>query len=133
MKIKRTERGWAGHFICAQDCTFKRNTLLQYGKKYIVISTVGCMRRRDSNGSYPQTPEQIGVDRYYETMSFYADDNDAIYHDANVSSEFYVPDIKWAINKEEMSVYKETIDNIANKMHEDYVSAVEKMLMNGEL
>ena len=132
MKIKRTERGWAGHFICAQDCTFKRNTLLQYGKKYIVVSTVGSMRRKNIDGNYIQ-PEQMGVDRYYETMSFYSDDNDDVYHDIDVSKEIYVPDAKWSINKKEIDLYKDTIDNVANKMHEDYVSTVSQMLINGEL
>ena len=132
MKIKRTERGWAGHFICAQDCTFKRNTLLQYGKKYIVVSTVGWMRRKGANGVYHQ-PEEIGVDRYYETMSFYSDDGDDIYHDADVTKEIYTSDAKWSINKKEIETYKDTIDNVADKMHEDYVSQISQMLIDGEL
>ncbi len=132
MKVKRTERGWPGHFICATDCLFRRNTLLQYGKKYVVISTVGCMRRKDSQGNYGK-PDSIGADRYYETMAFLSDSGDSIYHDIDVSNEIYVPDVRWAISGKELKEKESEIDNVANKMHEDYVSSVEKMLLNGEI
>ena len=128
MKIKKTERGWAGHFICAMDCKFRRNTLIQYGKKFIVVSTVGAMFREDKN-----EPQQIGADRYYETMSFWSDESDSIYHDISVSREVFLSDAKWTINKKEMDENKDTIDNIANKMHDDYVAKVETLLISKQL
>jgi len=76
-KVKVTYRGWAGHFICANQCQFRLNTLIEGNRQKVVVSTVGNMIREDREGK--RTLESIGylgVDepegRFFETMVFYA-------------------------------------------------------------
>lgn len=113
-KVKRTERGWAGHFICADRCLFRRNTLLEYENIKIVVSTVG---RLFANRQGRREIVTVGSERYYETMAFYSDPNDTVYHDIDV--ERYIElGCDWQLN--------EIDDNKANNMHEmavEWVSA----------
>ena len=115
--VKITERGWAGHFICSGQCRFRRNTLIEYGDKKWVVSTVG-------NLWHPQTSElmKIGADRWYETMAFEAC-NKLGYIDADISKEL---DIEsecglYAATKEELYEKYPLMDNVANEMHENVV------------
>ena len=112
------ERGWAGHFICAYRCMFRRNTLLIYGDVEMVVSTVGMMRKLND-----ESFEQIGCDRYYETMAFYADKSDERYHDADVSREVDF-DSEWMINEVDA-------DDKANDMHEVVVLELSRKLELG--
>ncbi len=114
--VIRTERGWAGHFIGAASCYFRRNTLLSYKDIKIVVSTVGLM---EINGKF----EKIGVGRYYETMAFHSKYNDTRYHDADVSMEigFESP---WAISELDA-------DDKANEMHEAVVDEISNKLKDG--
>lgn len=113
-EVKRIERGWAGHFICASVCEFRRNTLLEYGDKKWVVSTVGRMVTTN-----PETRKQefttIGLNRYYETMAFVGTQDELGYIDADVSQmiEF---DSNWAIGDIEPDS-----EQRANDMHEAVV------------
>ena len=111
MKIKITERGWPGHFCACFDCTFRRNTLIEKGKRRIVVSTVGNYR---PNGHGHEAAQTIGCSRYYETMAFEAI-KQGNYWEANIDRDvpFTSP---WAINKVNCNT-----DILANDMHEAVV------------
>jgi hypothetical protein len=110
-KVKRTERGWAGYYISASRCRFRRNTLLECGDKRIVVSTVGAM----DNG------EPIGYASFYETMAFRAKKN-GIYWDANTSKKVHFKS-KWQI-----VTLSGTSDAEANEMHEAVVAELTERL-----
>jgi len=106
--IKRTERGWAGHFICGYKCRFHLNTLLEYKDTRIIVSTVGMMFTDDK-------PKEIGCDRYYETMAFEAENRNG-FVEINVEKEVNFSN-EWAIEEP----FK---DNEANEMHENVVQEI---------
>jgi len=116
-KVKRTERGWAAHFICVGRCAFRRNTLLQCGRKRIVVSTVGDMRLKDDGEI-----EEIGLERFYETMAFHAV-YEKPYWEANIEREvsFESP---WSL---EGPITQES-DLAANDMHERVVQEISRQM-----
>lgn len=114
--VIRTERGWAGHFIGANRCRFRRNTLLAYKKIKIVVSTVGLM---EIGGRF----DTIGCNRHYETMAFHAEPTDKRYNDANVSTGVRF-DSEWAIADLHA-------DDKANEMHEAVVAEITEKLIKG--
>lgn len=118
MELIKTERGWGGHFICAYDCRFRRNTLLEYGDVRIVISTVG-------NYVFKEKTDIIGHERYYETMAFHAK-LDEIYWDADVQREVDF-ESQWAVRQ--IGIYS---DQEANDMHEAVVKEISNNLTEGE-
>ena len=117
-KVKRTERGWAGHFICADRCKFRRNTLLEYKDIKIVVSTVGLMV---VDGEF----KEIGHNRYFETMAFHAHLEADRYWDANVGREISF-DSPWAIREVDA-------DDKANDMHEAVVAEITEGLESGKV
>lgn len=111
-EIKITERGWQGHFIC--QCRYHRNTLIEYQDKKIVVSTVG-------NYVYQDKIETIGLNRYYETMVFWAKFDDP-YFDIDVN-EGITFDSNWAIDKVD-----EKSDYYAEIMHNDVVKEISQKI-----
>lgn len=113
--VSVVERGWAGHFICASKCSFRRNTLLTYKNRKWVVSTVGAMytnRELDTIGAY----------RYYETMAFWAQDDQ--YNDADVSRQIDIDGEcgMYAESKEELLERYPLPDLAANEMHDRIVA-----------
>lgn len=130
--VKITERGWAGHFICADRCKFRRNTLLEYGDKKWVVSTVGAMPQSETTRKYLGSIlkngfETIGLGRYYETMAFEAqpvknEKGDIVYYDADVSKPIYF-DSDWMIDDCNFET-----DKLANEMHDRVVEELSKKI-----
>ena len=116
-KVKRTERGWAGHFIAASYCRFRRNTLLEYGDKKWIVSTVGAMYARDKGN-----PEMIGANRWYETMVFVGKE-DSGYIDIDVTKPIETENDCgiWGKTWDEVLEKHPTPDNAANDIHERIV------------
>ncbi len=115
--VIRTERGWAGHFICANRCRFRRNTLLAFNDIKIVVSSVGLM---EIDGKF----DTIGHNRHFETMAFHCDLTDKRYYDADVSKRVFF-DSDWAIAEVDA-------DDKANEMHEAVVLEITNKLLAGE-
>ena len=123
MKVKRTEYGWAGHYIQSGDCRFRRNTLLEYGDLHIIVSTVGNLQ--DSNGkSY-----RIQTYHYYETKVF-----DAIEYQSGVYIAWN--EIKFDSRPKyitEITPDSRDSDVQANKMHERVVREIMGKLRKGQI
>ena len=121
---KTTERGWAGHFICADRCKFRRNTLIEYGDERIVVSTIGNYEPMHIFGEIDsKIQRQIGADRTYETMAFKAK-WDGTYWDADVSKEVFFKS-PWALSE-----LSHESDQKANEMHEKVVTEIIELLTN---
>lgn len=117
--VIRCERGWAGHFICADRCKFRRNTLLERGNVRIVVSTVGLMTDYRDDNKF----SEVGLDRYFETMAFHAA-YDGRYWDADVTREVSF-DSPWMVQEVDA-------DDIANEQHESVVAEITQRMSNGE-
>lgn len=104
-----TERGWAGHYICARHCLFRRNTLISFNGKSIVVSTVGNHLDSLSNQIIPFSDGD-----HYETMCFESDYS-CPYLDADVSQYIEIPNTL-------LRFLGSDKDTEANQQHENIVS-----------
>lgn len=120
INIKKTERGWGGHFCSAHRCLFRRNTLIEYGDNKIVVSTVGNMIDL-FDGSNEITP--VGADCYYETMAFWSNMNDTRYYDADFSMGI-------DFDSDSCIEYIDA-DDKANEMHDNVVNELCEKLVQG--
>jgi hypothetical protein len=117
-KLKITERGFAGHFCASSSCYFRRNTLVEYGNKRVVVSTVGNYHPPHSLGE----DKEIGCGRFYETMAFEAK-YVAPYWEADVSKEFHFKS-NWILNELNFET-----DLKADQMHDKVVKEISKSII----
>jgi hypothetical protein len=121
-EVKRTERGWAGHFICSSSCWFRRNTLLECGEIKIVVSTIGNYHNEQGQ------QDEVGVNRDYETMAFHVDPKTGDYKDIDPGKEIFF-ESPWAFKVQKSDKY---VDLKANNMHEAVVQEITEKLQRGE-
>jgi len=127
-QIKRTERGWPGHYIAAFYCTFRMNTLLEYNGYQIVISTVG-NKRIEKNGIVSIEPIRID-NGFYETMVFHAYYNGK-YIEANVGQDIDVAS-NWVLRYPSVDDMPDNVDNLVVDMHETIVNEICQMMIDND-
>lgn len=128
-QIKRTERGWAGHYICSASCRYRRNTLLEFGNIRVVVSTVGA--------HYPHNRRDqlchIGIGRsaeyrYYETMAFHATKIRDYYEAGDVLElSGYTTNAEISADSPDDLPYD--VDNLADQMHEAVIASDRKSVV----
>lgn len=121
-KLKITERGFAGHFCASRSCLFHRNTLVEYGDKRIIVSTVGNYQPRSEYNPADKRLYEIGVNRFYETMVFRAK-KEGVYWEADVSDEVEFQS-EWALDELE-----EESDMKADLMHDKVVKEIAEFII----
>lgn len=117
-QVKRTERGWAGHYILADRCSFCRNTLLEYKDQKVVVSTVGRMNHVLGIGIVP-----ISCNRHFETRAFMSCGNKR--DDIDSSKPVFF--------KSECNLPEPDMELEANEMHENVVKEITGYLLAGTL
>ena len=120
--VKRTERGWAGHYICSSRCLFRRNTLIECGQVRIVVSTVGLQKSLSEGRDF----EPVGCDHYFETAAFHAEWSGR-YWDADVCRQLSLSNLGLPCQ-----IFELDAADLANEMHETVVSELMNRMEAGE-
>ena len=124
-EVKVTERGWAGHFILADRCLFRRNTLLEYKDKKWVVSTVGAYRNRENK------MDSIGYCRWYETGVFEAYEKNGYINTTDFT--LFLEDKTSLINEtlriDDLKLPNEINDDVIN----DYINTIDEGLIKKEI
>jgi hypothetical protein len=121
---KITERGWPGHYCCAEACRFRRNTLVEGKLGRVVVSTVG---DEHTNTEGKTRPQHIGAGvvhrqwRWYETMVFCVEKRGS-YFVADGGDNLEEHDLPWAIEADCAEDLPLDVDNIADHIHESIVA-----------
>jgi hypothetical protein len=124
MEAKIIYRGWPGHFCCGHRCIFHLNTLIEYGKKKIVVSTVGLMLDPMNEDKNKIKYGEIGYNRYFETMAF----------EAEKKGEFWDANVQTQINFDSPCNYKSVNDELkANDGHIKVVQEIVEKLKKGTI
>jgi hypothetical protein len=121
-KVKVTYLGWPGHYCASRYCVFHLNTLIEYGEKRFVVSTVG--NQWEQKGDMFRTIP-IGCSHYYETMAFPAVLRDR-YWEAETSSSIKLSGVATTNAHDYHSDIK------AQAMHEAIVQEIIGRLLQGE-
>lgn len=126
-KVKRTERGWAGHFICSDNCKFRRNTLLEYKDKKWIVSTVGAMLIYNPITKKTEY-DTVGCGRYYETMAFEAKQEKGVYWDIDVEkpidfeSEWALTSLTYESDQRANDMHERVVEELIQKIQKDCVN-----------
>lgn len=115
--VKRTERGWITPLPGAGKCYFRRNTLLEYNDKFIIVNTLGRLMVAYDGFSINEPLEYF---EYYETKAFYAYPFESPCVNVNRERQI-VLDCDWHLDK---------IDDFkANDMHEKAVDWISRQMV----
>lgn len=129
--MKKTERGWCGHFCCGERCRYRRNTLLEHDDRRVIVSSVGSfiVKPDDKWITNIGCGNGSGRYRYYETMVFEAQREGAYWEvDASKELDFYAPDFVCANHAKELP---KGVDVLMDQHHDSIVRKWMRIMRRG--
>lgn len=114
--IKITERGWCGYLKGYADCLFRRNTLIEYRDKKVVVATLG-----NYIDWLNEEVSPVKDSMWYVTIAGYATKNEG-YWDMDPQRRIKINGRHYITGTfDELLATYECIDETANDMHEAIV------------